>query len=450
MAAADDPADLGLVAAGHRLRAGTLSSRALTEACLARIDARNTALGAFIAVTAATALDEASAADRELLANRDRGPLHGIPISLKDLIDQAGVPTTAGSAVPDGTPAASDAIVTARLRAAGAVLVGKTNLHEFAFGTTSTESAFGVVRHPDDVTRSAGGSSGGSAVAVRTGMCIASVGTDTGGSVRIPAAVCGLVGLKPAFGEIPCDGIVPLSRTLDHVGPLARSVDAAAALYQVLARLTPRAPVPRDVKGLRLARLTGYMEATLEAGVRAAYEASIERLLRDGAVVSDAVLPHAEDIAAIYLHVCLAEAAVYHARTLEACPERYRPSTRMRLEQGRYVLAEDYLRALAGCAVVRGEVNRALAEVDALVLPGCAIPAPALDADTVAVDGVPLPVRAQMLRLTQPFNVTGHPAIVLPCGRTPDGLPVSLQLVASDHGTASLLDIAAGVERALA
>ena len=450
MAAADDPAELGLVEAGHRLRAGTLSSRALTEACLARIDARNSALGAFITVTAATAIEEAAAADRELLANRDRGPLHGIPISLKDLIDQSGVPTTAGSAVPDGTPATTDATVTARLRAAGAVLVGKTNLHEFAFGTTSTESAFGVVRHPDDVTRSAGGSSGGSAVAVRTGMSIASVGTDTGGSVRIPSAVCGLVGLKPAFGEVPCDGVVPLSRTFDHVGPLARTVDAAAALYQVLARLAPRTPVPRDVKGLRLARLTGYMEATLEAGVRSAYDAALDRLARNGAAISEATLPHADDIAAIYLHVCLPEAAAFHARTLEACPERYRPSTRMRLEQGRFILAEDYLRALAGCAVLRTEVDRALAEVDALVLPGCAIAAPPLDADTVTVDGVPLPVRGQMLRLTQPFNLTGHPAIVLPCGLTPEGLPVSLQLVAFHHGTSSLLDIAAGVERALA
>ncbi len=450
MAPADDPANLGLIAAGRQLRAGTLSSRALTEACLARIEARNSALGAFITVTAASALEDASAADRELLASRDRGPLHGIPISLKDLIDQAGVPTTAGSAVPNGTPAVTDAVVTSRLRAAGAVLIGKTNLHEFALGTTSTDSAFGVVHHPDDVTRSAGGSSGGSAVAVRTGMSIASVGTDTGGSIRIPSAVCGLVGLKPAFGEVPRDGIVPLSGTFDHVGPLARTVDAAAALYQVLARLTPRTPVPRDVSGLRLARLTGYMEATLEPGVRASYEAAIEQLARSGATISDAVLPHAEDIPAIYLHVCLPEGAAYHARTLEACPERYRPATRMRLEQGRYILAEDYLRALAGCAVLRREVDRALAEVDALVLPGCAIAAPALDADTVMVDGVPLPVRAQMLRLTQPFNLTGHPAIVLPCGLTPEGLPVSLQLVAPHHGTSQLLDIAAGVERLLA
>ena len=201
---------LDIVEAGHRLRAKTLTAEALTDACLANIAARNAELRAFITVTGEPARAAARLADRELDSGHDRGPLHGIPIALKDLIDQAGVPTTAASHVRPLTPVASDAIVTARLKAAGAVLVGKTNLHEFALGTTSEDSAFGAVRNPLDTSRSAGGSSGGSAAAMVAGMALGAIGTDTGGSIRIPSAACGLVGLKPGFGEVPVDGVVPL------------------------------------------------------------------------------------------------------------------------------------------------------------------------------------------------------------------------------------------------
>src|SRR5262245_11565427 len=376
MAVTDDPAALDLVAAGHQLRSGALTSVALTEACLEHIARRNDELRAFITVTADAACATAANADRELAAGHDRGPLHGIPISLKDIIDQQGVPTTAASRVRGYEPALSDALVTSRLKAAGAVLVGKTNLHEFAFGTTSAVSAFGAVRNPIDVSRSAGGSSGGSAVSVVTGMAIATIGTDTGGSIRVPAAACGIVGLKPGFGEVPRDGVVPLSTTFDHVGPLARSVADAAAVYGVLARRAVRSPVIKPLRGLRLCRLGGYMEALLEPGVRSVYEATIERLKSGGAVVTTAQLAHADDIASIYLVVSLAEGAAYHAKTLEQCPELYDPTVRLRVEQGRYILAEDYLRALAGCEVIREEVSAALADVDALILPGSAVTAP--------------------------------------------------------------------------
>ena len=255
-----DPSLLDIVEAGHRLRAKTLTSEALTDACLANIAARNDELRAFVTVTGDQARAAARQADRELASGHDRGPLHGIPIALKDLIDQAGVPTTAASHVRPLTPAASDAVVTARLKAAGAVLVGKTNLHEFALGTTSEDSAFGAVRNPLDITRSAGGSSGGSAAALVAGMALGAIGTDTGGSIRIPSAACGLVGLKPGFGEVPVDGVVPLSATLDHVGPIARTVADAAAIHGVLARVTLRALQPPPVARLRLGRLTGYFE----------------------------------------------------------------------------------------------------------------------------------------------------------------------------------------------
>ena len=443
-----DAASLDIVEAGRRIRAKALSSEALTEACLARIAARNDTLHAFIAVTAAAARAEARQADAELAAGYDRGPLHGIPIALKDLIDQAEVPTTAGSHVASTAPAAFDAVVTGRLRAAGAVLVGKTNLHEYAFGTTSEDSAFGAARHPLDPARSPGGSSGGSAAGVLDGMALASVGTDTGGSIRIPSACCGLVGLKPSFGEVPVDGVVPLSTTLDHVGPIVRTVADAAAMHAVLARIAPRDLHPPPPSKLRLARLRGYFEELLDDGVRAAYDQAVTRFVAAGVTVEDVTIAHAADMPAIYLHIVLPEAAAWHAATLERCPERYTPNVRLRLEMGRYVLAEDYLRALAARRVIAQELDHALDRADALVLPTLPIVAPVVGEETVAVAGRREPVRAAMLRLTQPFNLSGHPALALPCG-TASGLPVSLQLVGRHARTWRLLEIGAALESPL-
>ena len=435
---------LDVVEAGRRLRTRAVRAEALTEACLARIAERNDALRAFVSVDANGAMRQAAQADAELSAGHDRGPLHGIPIALKDLFDQAGVPTTAGSHVASSEPAAADAVVTARLRAAGAVIVGKTNLHEYAFGTTSEDSAFGAVRHPHDVSRSAGGSSGGSAAAVLDGMAIAAVGTDTGGSVRIPSACCGLVGLKPTFGEVPVDGVVPLSTTLDHVGPIVRTVADAAALHAVMARVTPRHLHPPAPSRLRLGRLRGYFEELLEEAVADAYATALAQFERVGVTIVDVGVPHAADIPAIYLHLVLPEAAAFHAATLDRCPERYSPNVRLRLEMGRYVLAEDYLRALAARRVVSAEIDHALDGVDALVLPTLPIVAPRVGADTVTIGERTEPVRAAMLRLTQPFNLSGHPTLALPCGPG-QPLPASLQLVARHARTWRLLEVGAAL-----
>ena len=236
-----------------RLQTRSTSSEAVTERCLEHIAERDPSINAFITVLADEARAQARSADQEIAAGRYRGPLHGVPISLKDLFDLRGTPTSAASRVRRGHVAARDSVVSARLRAAGAVFVGKTNLHEFALGTTNEDSAYGPVHHPLDPTRSPGGSSGGSAAAILADMCYASIGSDTGGSIRIPSAACGLVGLKPAFGEIPIDGVVPLSSTLDHVGPLCRSVEDAGILHQVLAGASNPAPIKaRELSGLRL------------------------------------------------------------------------------------------------------------------------------------------------------------------------------------------------------
>jgi aspartyl-tRNA(Asn)/glutamyl-tRNA(Gln) amidotransferase subunit A len=509
-----DPATLTIVEAARRLRDGTLTSVALTEACLARIaqdGARpdGARLNAFILVTADLARMQAAEADRERAGGVDRGPLHGIPISLKDLIDLAGTPTTAGSRVRAGHVATSDAPIVTLLRNAGAVIVGKTNLHEFAMGTTNEDSAFGPARHPLDPSRSPGGSSGGSAVSVVTGMCLGSVGSDTGGSIRIPSAACGLVGLKAAFGEVSADGVVPLSRSLDHVGPLARTVADARLLFEILAggdghdalaqelaaarasNGSAQDDAPGQARGAqRPASLTdapgrsvshartpvrafvpsAYFLDRLQTEVRASFEAALARLRDAGVDIASGDVPHARQASAIYLPICLAEAAAWHAPTLDTLGDAYTVNVRLRIEMGRYVLATDYVRAQRGREVLRAEVDALLAGADVLLLPTLPILAPPIGAATVPLgDGTEEPVRAAMLRLTQPFNLTGHPAITIPmapaqaCASTNAGpgadagadagagqsaaLPCGLQIVARD--TRQLLRYARLCEQAL-
>lgn len=441
-----------ITALGPRVARGELRSERLTEDALSAIATLNPRLNAFITVTAEDALARARQADREIASGSYRGPLHGMPISLKDLIDVAGVPTTAASKLREGRLAKRDAPIVSHLREAGAVFVGKTNLHEFAFGTTNEDSAFGPARNPVDDSRSPGGSSGGSASAVRTGMSIASIGTDTGGSIRIPAAACGVVGLKPGWSEISADAIIPLSRQLDHVGPLARSVADATLLFDVLRGVAASSETHAEtpgVSGLTLAILGGYFMDRLGEEVDAGIHTAIESLRHAGVRIGEASLPHAQDVAPIYLHLVLADAAAYHSATLESRPHAYTHNVRIRLEMGRAILAEDYLRAVRGRAVLRREVDRALYGIDALILPALSIEAPPLGAGSVAVKGGSEPVRNAMLRCTQLFNLTGHPAISLPCGTTRAGLPIGLQIVGHAGRTPDLLRVARAVEQTL-
>jgi len=434
----------------RKVRSKETTAEAVLEECLERIQTDNPRLNAFILVMADEARRQARRADEELAAGEDRGPLHGVPISIKDLFDVTDTPTTAASRVRDGHVASSDATAIARLRHAGAVLIGKTNLHEFAFGTTNEDSGYGPARHPLDPTRSPGGSSGGSAVSLVSGMALATLGTDTGGSIRIPAAMCGTVGLKPTWGELPADGVVPLSRTLDHVGPLTLTVADACHMFHALrgdTHLRPLTPTPAG--RLRFGVPRRYFCDLLDAEVRRLFDASVAALRSGGATIHDVEIPNARFIATIYLHIVFGDAAPYHAAALEKMPERYTPPVRLRLEMARYVLAEDYTRALEGREVLRREVDAALSGYDALLLPTVPIPAPPLGAGTVDIGGTKEPVRNATLRLTQLFNLTGHPAISLPCGKTSAGLPCGLQLVGTRGQTDQLLHVAAGVERTL-
>jgi aspartyl-tRNA(Asn)/glutamyl-tRNA(Gln) amidotransferase subunit A len=425
------------------VRGRSLSAVELVRDALARVDARRE-LNAFTLVMREAALADSERADSEISSGRYRGALHGIPITVKDLVDVAGTPTTAGSRVPAETPTA-DAPVVRRLRDAGAIVIGKTNLHEFAFGTTSDETAFGAVRNPIDPSRSAGGSSGGSAASVADGMCFGSVGTDTGGSIRIPAAACGIVGLKPGLGEIPCDGVIPLSTTLDHVGPLARSVADAALLFQAMKGMNVHEVAPAG-GALTIGVPRSYFFDRLEPETRACFERALSRVREAGNTLREITIEAAPITPDVYLHICLPEASCYHASILGEHADLYSPGVRLRLEMGRYILAEDYVRAMRLRTHLRAAVDRALERCDALVLPALPIPAPPIGATTVNVGDVDMPVRAAMLSRTQLFNITGHPAIALPAGRGTDGLPRSLQLVGPHGRTARLLDVAAALE----
>ena len=437
-----------IASASAALRTGGVTSVALVERAIAAYGNRGVETNAFIAFTPEQALAAARMRDDEAARGHWRGPLHGIPVSVKDLIDIEGLPTTAGSRVLPETPAARDAELVRRLRDAGAIFLGKTNLHEFAFGTTSEDSAFGAVRNPLDLSRMAGGSSGGSAAAVAAGIGFASVGTDTGGSIRIPSALCGLVGLKPSYDDIPTGGVVPLCETFDHAGPITRSVADACTMWAAMSARETERPIA-TVRGLRLGVPHAYFLDLLEDAVRAAFENAIETLTRGGAVVRPVTIPHAAQIAAAYVPIVFRESWAWHQRHIEQTPERYTTAVRTRLEMGRNVSADDYARAMAIRDQLTVDVNAALAEVDAIVLPSMALTAPVLGTADISFGERVEPVRAVMLRLTQLFNITGHPAITLPMP-TRGLMPSGLQLAGPQARTARLLAMAAAVEAALA
>jgi aspartyl-tRNA(Asn)/glutamyl-tRNA(Gln) amidotransferase subunit A len=435
-----------IASAAAALRAGRTTSADLVERSLAAIANDQERTNAFISVDAEGAREAARLADRERRGGLDRGPLHGIPISLKDLIDVAGVVTTAASRVLDDRVAPADATVVRHLREAGVVLIGRTNLHEFALGTTSEDSAYGPVRHPMDGRHIAGGSSGGSAAAVASGMGLASIGTDTGGSVRIPSAACGVVGLKPSAGEVSLDGVIPLSASLDHVGPLTRTVQDAAWCFAVLAGRPITALAASSLPGVRLRQLVGYFDHPLDPVVDQAFGRALERLAANGAIVDRRALD-LPGILETYTRIALAEGAHWHARYLDTRADRYSPTVRGRFLEGRTTLATDFLAAQERRLQFRAAVEGALDGVDALVLPTLPVTAPPANSRTLTVGAESMDIRTAMLKHTQLFNLTGHPAISIPIPSA--GLPVGLQVVGRLGRTEDLLAAAAACEAGL-
>jgi aspartyl-tRNA(Asn)/glutamyl-tRNA(Gln) amidotransferase subunit A len=439
----------------------------LVKMFLSRIERLNPALNAYLSVTAERALAEARQAEKETCGPRGhrryRGPLHGIPISLKDNVWTRGVRTTAGSEVLRDFIPAEDATVARRLQRAGAILLGKTNLHEFAYCVTTNNPHFGPAHNPWDTARIPGGSSGGSAAAIAAGLCCASVGTDTGGSIRIPAALCGIVGLKPTFGRVSCHGVVPLCPSFDHVGPLARTVTDAAIVLGAIAGRDPRdgttvhARVPnyrgalrKPLRKFRLGWPREYFWERLDDEVRRGVEAAARSLERLGGAIEKVTLPHVAESVEPSTQMALVEARHFHesAGYFPARAADYSEEVRKRLEMGANVRAVDYLKALEVRKAVQADFDAAFTRVDAIVAPTVPVAAPRIGEERVKIGSEEESVRGTLLRLNRPANLTGLPAISVPCGFTRSGLPVGLQLMGRALDEATLLCIAYAYERA--
>ena len=436
-----------------------LSPVELTQLLLARIERLNPQLNAYITVTADFALSHAKQAEHELFAprgrkRRDRGPLHGIPVSLKDNIYTAGIRTTAGSKILKDFLPRHDARVVTQLREAGAVNLGKTNMHEFAYGVTSNNPYFGAVHNPWDLSRIPGGSSGGSAAAVAAGLCYGSIGTDTGGSIRIPSALCGTVGLKPTFGRVSVEGVVPLSPHLDCVGPLARSVeDAAILLDSVFVRGKGESPLYKSSKasslrGFRLGIPQGFLFEILSAQAERSFDSALRALKKLGATLTEISVPFLQETEDAGNQIAWAEATHYHQQAgwFPSRSADYGEDVRARLEIGAKVLATAYLEALEQRESFIGAFHAAMADakLDALVVPTVPIPAPLIGEEATAVSGTNHPTRALLLRNNRPANLAGLPAISIPSDPAPGGLPLGVQFIGCASSEPVLLHLARG------
>jgi aspartyl-tRNA(Asn)/glutamyl-tRNA(Gln) amidotransferase subunit A len=440
-----------------------LSPVELTKLMLARIDQLNPKLNAYITVTAELAVAQAKKAEAELFAprgrkgRRDRGPLHGIPISLKDNIYTKGIRTTAGSKILKDFIPQHDAAVWTKLQEAGAILLGKTNLHEFAYGVTTNNPHYGPTRNPWDLARIPGGSSGGSAAALPAGLCYGSIGTDTGGSIRIPASLCGIVGLKPGIGRVSAEGVVPLSSHLDFVGPLARTaVDAVLLLDPIFARDKAEPSlesVQKFSKGTNKFRLGLPKEFFLDLvsdDVYIPFHEAVRSLQKHGAKVKEVSIPLLSETEEAGNRIAWAEATHYHQQAgwFPAHSAEYGEDVRARLEMGTKISATDYLQALDSRDKFIQQFHFAMAdaEVDALVVPTTPIAAPLIGEESTPIGKANHPTRALLLRLNRPGNLAGIPAISVPCGFTSAGLPVGLQLIGAVTDELLLLRIAHRLE----
>ncbi len=440
MAEANAFAFAGMDELGAAFRSGTATPLEVVEAALARADALEPRLNAVIDTMRAPAMAAAMVATRELQAGRDRGPLHGIPVAIKDLIDVAGVPTTYATRAVDPATPDLDAVLVHKLREAGAVPLFKTNLLEFAYGIAHPD--IGQTNNPWDVMRTSGGSSGGSAALVAAGVVPGAVGTDTGGSIRIPAAYCGIVGLKPSHEVVSTRGVFPLSWSLDHAGPLARSVrDAATLLRGLTGQALACGETP--IEGLRIGLVTSHLDSALvTSGVREVVTLALERLGRCGAILSTVAIPELDAVNRGLMTIAAPEAALIHERILAARPQGYAPGTRAQIEAGVKVSAVDYVRAQRLRIRLRQAVELLFGKVHVLLSPAVAFVAPAQDPALDDQDG-----DGELLS-SGLANMTGHPALSLPCGFS-EGLPVGLQLIGPAARDGDLLAAAAAVERCL-
>lgn len=449
---------LTLYAAAGLLRAGQISPVELAQAHLERIQQLDGSLNSFITLAPEMALQQARQAEAEMARGDVKGPLHGIPLALKDLFETQGLHTTAGTSFfADYVPEA-DAEVVRRLRAAGVVILGKTNMHEIALGVTNENPHYGDCRNPWNRASISGGSSGGSAAALAAGFCLGALGSDTGGSIRIPSSLCGVVGLKPTYGRCSLRGVIPLSWHLDHAGPMARRVADAALIFQLMAGFDSRDPasvdvpvedylsgLPQGVRGWRVALADDefiHDPQAVDAEVLAALRAAARVFEALGAQVQAVPFPGARAAAQANGLMTTSDAAAYHHERLEQNPQGFGADVRKRLERGAAYTSTEYIHARRAQVELRRQFERFFEHWDLLLLPTTPIPAP----QRASEDAV---ARARLLtRFTAPFNLTGLPALSLPCGFTSSGLPLGLQLVAAPWMEARLLRAAQAYESA--
>jgi aspartyl-tRNA(Asn)/glutamyl-tRNA(Gln) amidotransferase subunit A len=447
---------------GAAIRARRVSAMEATEACLGRIARLDPALRVFITVDAEGARRAAKARDAELAAGRDRGPLHGVPLAYKDLCFIQGLPTSCGTRTREYFIADRDCTAVARLEAAGAVTLGKLNMTELALGAFGDNAHWGHVQNPWRAGRCSGGSSSGSGAAVAAGLALGALGTDTGGSIRLPAAACGIVGLKPTYGRVSRAGLMALSWSNDHIGPMARTVADAARMLGVIAGYDPedatssRRPVPDylagvagGLGGLRLALPENYFFEGVDPAVAAAVEDAARLMSKQGARLVRLRVPDPQPLVDFTGLITRAESAAIHARLVKERPEELQPVVRARLEVGFHVAAVDYLQALR----LRGRLTRTfIGEVfeaaDAVLTPTIPEPAPALAEVTTGPVGDVIGRMGRFARFTRPFNGLGLPALSVPCGFSADGLPLGLQIVGRPFDEATVLRVGHAYEQA--
>jgi len=444
----------------RELLARRLSPVEVVRALLERFEVDET--NSFITVTAERALERASRAEREILAGRYKGPLHGVPVALKDIIYTRGVRTTMGSALYAGHVPDHSATVARKLEEAGSILIGKTNTHEFAYGPTGDRSYFGPTKNPHDARRITGGSSGGSGAAVAANLCYGALGSDTGGSIRIPAALCGTVGMKPTFGRVSKSGVFPLSWSLDHVGPITRTVEDNALMLNVLAGHDPKDHCSVDLspedftrdlqRGLRGAGIgipTTFYSEHVEEEVQARVKEAAEVFVSLGAEVREVEIPNLVDTLHAQRLILAAEAYAVHEKRLENDPESFGEEVSERLVEGERPRAYRYANARRRGMFATEEFDCALHGVDTLLTPTLPITATEIGQREVSIGDYEETVRSALTRFTGPTDLTGHPSLSVPCGTTASGLPVGLQLIARRFDEAALYRFGYAYEEAV-
>jgi len=454
---ADDLSYLTISEAAAGLRRKEFSPLELTKACLTRIKAIDDKLHSFITLTADRALKQAREAEKELHSGNDRGPLHGIPIALKDLYATKGIRTTCHSAVLEHWIPDHDATAVAKLQEAGTILLGKLGMHEFAFGGPSVDAPFPAVRNPWNTAHIPGGSSSGSGAALAAALCYGALGSDTGGSIRTPSSHCGIVGIKPTYGRVSRRGVVPLSWSLDHAGPMVRCVEDCALLLQAIAGYDAKDPASANVvvpdfraglrdgiKGLRVGvPRAGWFDENkgTDPETEAVFDQALKTLLELGATIVEIDGTPFSLARKANQTILVCEAYAYHEKTFQSTPEKFGSSVRRRILEGAFLSAADYITAQRARSVLNDQIRANFARVDVFATPSAARPPEAFES---------IDPNEQNLRpnFTNPFNLTGLPAISVPCGFTPGNLPAGLQIVARPFEEATCFRVAYAYEQA--